>query len=166
MSSGSQLLAPKPRGSLTGRAVVLALVVGLLVLSLAVPVRSWFAQRAEVSGLQAKVAAARERVAELQILQERWTDPAFVVAEARRRLHFVLPGEVGYTTIGAGETPVTGPALTPAIGSWYDKLWTALGQADLGSASGGQVPGGNKVMKVAPQRNGYPSLCRRLTNPR
>ncbi|MSO27179.1 MAG: septum formation initiator family protein [Candidatus Nanopelagicales bacterium] len=130
MSSGSQLLAPKSRGSLTGRAAVLALVFGLLVLTLAVPVRTWFAQRAEISGLEANVAAARDRVVELQILQERWTDPAFVVAEARRRLHFVMPGEVGYTTMGADALPAAGPALMPAAVSWYVKLWTAVEQAD------------------------------------
>ncbi|MDA3021531.1 MAG: septum formation initiator family protein [Actinomycetota bacterium] len=132
MSSGSQLLAPKQRGSLTGRAAILALVFGLLLLTLAVPVRTWFAQRAEISGLQANVAAARDRVAELQILQERWTDPAFVVAEARRRLHFVMPGEVGYTTLGAAALPGAVPEQAGSPGSWYDKLWTALGQADQG----------------------------------
>ena len=130
MSSGSQLLAPKQRGSFTGRAAVLALVLGLLVLTLAVPVRSWFAQRAEISGLEANVAAARERVAELQILQERWTDPAFVVAEARRRLHFVMPGEVGYTTIGADGLPTEAAVAGVSAGTWYDKIWTAVEQAD------------------------------------
>ncbi len=130
MSSGSQLLAPKQRGSLTGRAAVLALVFGLLVLTLAVPVRSWFAQRAEISGLEANVASARERVAELQILQERWTDPAFVVAEARRRLHFVMPGEVGYTTIGADGLPAEAALVGVSAGTWYDKIWSAVEQAD------------------------------------
>ncbi len=130
MSSGSQLLAPKQRGSLTGRAAVLALVFGLLVLTLAVPVRSWFAQRAEISGLEANVPAARERVAELQILQERWADPAFVVAEARRRLHFVMPGEVGYTTIGAAGLPAEAALVGVRAGTWYDKIWIAVEQAD------------------------------------
>ena len=130
MSSGSQLLVSKQRGSFTGRAAVLALVLGLLVLTLAVPVRSWFAQRAEISGLEANVAAARERVAELQILQERWTDPAFIVAEARRRLHFVMPGEVGYTTIGADGLPAEAAVVGVSAGTWYDKIWTAVEQAD------------------------------------
>ena len=127
MSSGSQLLAPKQRGSLTGRAAVLALVFGLLVLTLAVPVRSWFAQRAEISGLEANVAAARERVAELQILQERWTDPAFIVAEARRRLHFVMPRQhwlgyvpaLGTTKSGLPSSkPINWHPPPPAPNSW------------------------------------------------
>ena len=130
MSSGSQLLAPKQRGSLTGRAAVLALVFGLLVLTLAVPVRSWFAQRAEISGLEASVPAARERVAELQILQERWADPAFVVAEARRRQHIVMPGEVGYTTTGAAGLPAEAALVGVRAGTWYDKIWIAVEQAD------------------------------------
>ena len=103
---------------------------GLLVLTLAVPVRSWFAQRAEISGLEASVPAARERVAELQILQERWADPAFVVAEARRRLHFVMPGEVGYTTTGAAGLPAEAALVGVRAGTWYDKIWIAVEQAD------------------------------------
>ena len=29
-----------------------------------------------------------------------WEDPAFVIAQARSRLHFVFPGEVGYVATG------------------------------------------------------------------
>ena len=133
MSPTPSLVAPARRGSLTGRAVILALVLAALVLMLAVPIRSWVAQRAEISGLQADVDAARARVAELEILKERWNDPAFVAAEARRRLHFVLPGEIGYTTIGADGKPVVETmAAAEALSrmTWVEKLWGALQEAD------------------------------------
>jgi cell division protein FtsB len=119
-------------GSFTGRALILALVAGTLLLTLAVPVRSWFAQRAEIAGLRADVDAARERVAALEVQKERWDDPAFVAAEARRRLHFVLPGEVGFVTLG------TDAALAGTDGDagsdvpWQENLWGALQEADRG----------------------------------
>ena len=62
---------------------MLALVAATLLLTLAVPVRSWFAQRAEIAGLRADVESARERVAALQDQKERWDDPAFVAAGQR-----------------------------------------------------------------------------------
>ncbi len=124
---------PKKRGSLTGRAAILVVVAGVLVVTLAVPVRAWFAQRAEISGLQADVEAARDRVASLTIQKERWQDPAFVAAEARRRLHFVLPGEIGYTTLGADGKPaleVAAAAIAVSKMSWYERLWTGAQEAD------------------------------------
>lgn len=118
------------QGSLTGRALILAVVLATLVLTLAVPVRSWFAQRAEIAGLRADVDAARARVQDLAVERERWQDPAFVAAEARRRLHFVLPGEVGYVTLGS-EAAITAEAASPGrVEPWYSALLGAVRAAD------------------------------------
>ena len=133
MSPSPSLAAPHGRGSLTGRAVILALVLAALVLMLAMPIRSWVAQRAEIASLQADVDAARARVAELQVLKERWNDPAFIAAEARRRLHFVLPGEIGYTTVGVDGRPLVETieaAKVLATMTWVEKLWGAVQEAD------------------------------------
>jgi hypothetical protein len=110
--------------------VVLALVGLILMVTLAVPVRSWFAQRAQIAGLRADVEAAQDRVSGLQVEKQRWADPAFVAAEARRRLHFVLPGEVGYVTLGSGEAASQAAAEAGTAGPWYSDLWGALQQAD------------------------------------
>jgi len=124
------------RASFTSRAVILALISAALIVTLAVPVRAWFAQRGQIASLRADVDAAQERVAGLQIEKQRWSDPAFVAAEARRRLHFVLPGEVGYVTLGSGADAAAaatddGVAQDP----WYTELWGALQQADEHVAS-------------------------------
>ena len=121
---------PQKAGSFTGRALVLALVVATLAISLAMPVRSWFAQRAETAGLRSDVDAARDRVAALELQKQRWDDPAFVAAEARRRLHFVLPGEVGYVTLGSAEEAAAAAADTGPQAPWYSSLWGALQEAD------------------------------------
>jgi cell division protein FtsB len=131
MSASSGLLDPRRKGSITGRALVLAVVLIILAVTLAVPIRSWFAQRAQIAGLEADVASAQAQVDSLTLQKERWADPAFVAAEARRRLHFVLPGEIGYVTLGADGQPLDGSGLgtTPAP-SWYASLYGALQQAD------------------------------------
>ncbi len=131
MSAPSGLLDPRRKGSITGRALVLAVVLVILAVTLAVPIKSWFAQRAQISGLEADVAAAQAQVDSLKLQKERWADPAFVAAEARRRLHFVLPGEVGYVTLGVDGQPLdgTGLGVTPNP-SWYTSLYGALQQAD------------------------------------
>lgn len=126
------------RGSVTSRALILIAVAIALVVTLAVPVRSWLAQRAEIAALQADVDAARLRVNELTLERERWSDPAFVAAEARRRLHFVLPGEVGYTTLGADGRPVLeAEAEAEALAAlpWHERLWLAVQEADAADTS-------------------------------
>ena len=131
MSVPSSLLDTRRKGSITGRALVLAVVLIILAVTLAVPIKSWFAQRAQIAGLEADVASAQAQVDSLKLQKERWADPAFVAAEARRRLHFVLPGEIGYVTLGVDGQPLDGSGLgtTPAP-SWYSSLYGALQQAD------------------------------------
>jgi len=129
----SEILVPVDKGSLTGRAAVFALALGLVVITLTVPVRSWFDQRASIAALEAEVAATRAVVAEQEVMQERWNDPAFIVAEARRRLHFLLPGEIGYTTLGADGLPIAEQVSNPEPVRdlpWYETLWGAVQAAD------------------------------------
>jgi len=144
----------RSRNSLTGRALILALVAVTLFLTLAGPVRTWFAQRAEIAELRADVEATRERVAALQIEQERWDDPAFIAAEARRRLHFVLPGEVGYVTLGM-ETAEEELAAAAAAADqeWYSTLWSAVREADTGSSENSKDAEGDAAKKDAAKKD-------------
>ena len=118
---------------MTGRALVLLAVFALLVVALSVPVRNWLAQRAEVTALQADIAASSERIAQLQTELARWSDPAFISTEARRRLHFVLPGEIGYVTIARDGRPaeeVLSEAAAQAPRGWHSLVWESIERAD------------------------------------
>lgn len=119
----------------TGRVVALIVVLAALAVTLAIPVRAWLTQRAEIAALEADVAAAQIRVADLQQELEDWNDPAFVIAQARSRLHFVFPGEVGYVVLGSDDRPVT-PDTTAAQRPvpWHEQLWESTRQADLAGA--------------------------------
>lgn len=119
----------------TGRAVALIVVLAALAVTLAIPVRAWLSQQAEIAALEADVAAAQMRVADLELELEDWNDPAFVIAQARSRLHFVFPGEVGYVVLGSDDRPVAAdPTTDDRPVPWYAQLWESTRQADQASA--------------------------------
>jgi len=121
---------PTSGPSVTGRAFVLGLVGVTMVISLAVPVRAWFGQRASLASLRSEVEAAQKRVADLKVQNQRWNDPSFIAAEARTRLHFVLPGEVGYVALGLPDDVAAAQATQPPPAPWFSSLWSSLRQAD------------------------------------
>lgn len=117
---------------------MLGLVVCALVLSLAYPAKEFLAQRGEIGRLQQDQREAQARVTELEERKRRLADPAYVKAQARARLNFVLPGETVYVVVppagsaaGAGAKPEATEA--PEDGSWYGRLWGTVRTAD-GSA--------------------------------
>ena len=116
--------------AVTGRAVVLGLVIVTLLISLSVPVRAWFTQRAQLASLRDEVAAAQVRVEELKRQRAQWDDPTFIAAQARTRLHFVLPGEVGYVALGLPADVAAAQAVAPPPDPWYSSLWSSMQQAD------------------------------------
>ena len=125
--------------NLTGRAAVVLLVLGALVVSYAQSLRVWFDQHQQITGLQKEIADREQRVGELEDEIARWDDEAFVRAQARQRLGWVMPGEVGYRVIGADGKPVQTPR--PAAGAvptpTGDPTWYAKA---VGIASGSPVP--------------------------
>jgi hypothetical protein len=112
--------------------------VAALAVTLAVPVRELLSQRSEIAALQVEVTEGQERVDDLTERVADWNDPAYVVAQARSRLHFVFPGEVGYVVLGADERPLTaeGTTATPLKIPWYGRMWQSLRLADGGAVAG------------------------------
>jgi len=104
----------------------------MLALLLASPAQRYFSQRAQISALQHQLSASQERVREARIELGRWRDPAYIKAQARARLHFVMPGETQYIVIDPNKS---GPASTtnqnvvadlPAQSAWYQKLISSI----------------------------------------
>jgi cell division protein FtsB len=116
-------------GLSTGRAVVLAAVLCALALTLAVPMRTYFSQRAEATqlaqqrrDLEADVARLRERRAQQQ-------DPHHTETEARERLRLVMPGDTAYIVQvpGIEQPAVPTPAAAPRKPDpWYTRLWNSM----------------------------------------
>jgi cell division protein FtsB len=127
------------RTSSTGRAVIVVCVLAALAVTLAVPIRELLTQRAEIDSLSDEVAAAQVRVDDLTDRVADWQDPAFVAAQARTRLHFVFPGEVGYVVLGADDRPLDPdaiPAEEAAEQPWFAKAWDSVQRADRPDSSG------------------------------
>jgi cell division protein FtsB len=116
--------------STTRRAAMLAIVVCALALSVAVPLRTYLAQRTEVQVQEQRRAELRAQVEQLEQREAALNDPAQVEAEARRRLRYVLPGETPYVVELPGDHDNTGsgaPAQQPAQQqSWYETLWNTV----------------------------------------
>ena len=122
------------------RAMVLGVVL-LVAFSMLFPtVRAYLGQRAELDTLAAQVAAAEQQEEVLAADLDRWGTDAYVAAQARERLSYVLPGETAYRVIDpevvvdvpALESQVpgvlSGPALPPggAVAPWYATVWESV----------------------------------------
>jgi len=120
------------------RAAILAAVVCALTLTVAGPVRTYFAQRTEMNQLAASEAALRKQIAELESQKAKLADPVFIAAQARERLGFVKPGDIPYQVQlppGALVEEETGPATQSTGRStdpWYTALWHTIADTPHG----------------------------------
>lgn len=122
------------RPALSARAGAALGVVVVLITILALPGREWITQGTRMAQLESEVAWYTQRVAELEEAEERWEDPAYVEAQARARLHFVRPGEVGYVVLteDATQAPVASArpmAQAPEGGPWWSAVWSTVESA-------------------------------------
>jgi cell division protein FtsB len=125
------------------RAAVLAAVVCVLTLTIAGPVRTFFAQRTEMHQLATTEAALRQQIADLEQQKGKLSDPAYIAAQARERLGFVLPGDIPYQVQlppGAAAEP-TEPGSAAATSRnndpWYTSLWHTIADAPHGPPAAG-----------------------------
>lgn len=129
-------------------AVVCALV-------LAPPLRLYVQQQQDIAVLQGEIAQRTDEVDRLETEVGLWGDDAYVAAQARERLNFVRPGEIGYrvpdpapstedvavpTMSSDGTTSLdeddvaalTRPDAAPE-GTWYDRLWSSVEAVGTGT---------------------------------
>ena len=118
-------------GSAARRAAILAAVVCVLTLTIAGPVRTYFAQRTEMNQLAATEARLRAEIADLEQQRVKLADPVYIAAQARQRLGFVKPGDIPYevqlppTAALPGEPGAEAEAARPG-GPWYTSLWHTI----------------------------------------
>ncbi|MCV6963231.1 septation inhibitor protein [Mycobacterium intermedium] len=112
------------------RAAVLAAVVCVLTLTIAGPVRTYFAQRTEMEQLAATEAALRSQIAELEQRKGQLSDPAYIAAQARERLGFVKPGDIPIQVQLPQVTPSRAPGAEEPMPTkndpWYTALWHTI----------------------------------------
>ena len=150
IAESAELQSEQRMGFTARRAAVLAAVVCVLTLTIAGPVRTYFAQRTEMRQLAASEAALRAEIAELEEQKIKLADPAFIAAQARERLGFVMPGEIPYQVQlppGAIVTDDADDAPTALVNNdpWYTSLWKTIADEPHGAPppappEPGQVP--------------------------
>ena len=116
------------------RAAVLAAVICVLTLTIAGPVRTYFAQRTEMDQLTASEAALRHQIADLEQKKGKLGDPAYIAAQARERLGFVMPGDTPFQvqlppTAAVSPQPGAETAKPASNDPWYTALWHTIADA-------------------------------------
>lgn len=124
------------RSRLTGRAAFLALVVCSLVVALAYPMRQYVSQRAEIAEQERMMDDARARLEQLKDEKARLQDDMYVRRLAREHLHYVLPGETGYTVIDPEAAQQQREEGGAADQPWYSNVWNGVDSADAEGAEG------------------------------
>lgn len=127
------------RLGLTRRALAVVSVVVVLALSYANSLRIYLEQQREFGQAQQQIAERTARIGQLEDELNRWNDPAYVKAQARDRLGWLLPGETGFKVVGPDGEPIgTGVVLNTSTQlppgehppMWFDRLWGSLKTAD------------------------------------
>jgi hypothetical protein len=92
-----------------------------------------------VAATKAEIAERQSRIAVLQDELANWQDEEYVKTQARQRLGWVVPGEIGYKVVDANGKPLGGGAeisvettesVKPPEDAWWAKLWGSVAAAD------------------------------------
>lgn len=131
------------RRGISTRLLILFIVLFSIAVTLAPPTQHYFAQRAQISALEASVESNRKKLVEARAELERWRDPEYVRSQARNRLHFVLPGERQYIILGAqNQVSDTNEAAAPVnedfpLGvPWYARIISSITSVGVGTSAG------------------------------
>jgi cell division protein FtsB len=105
----------------------------IFALVLAPPIQHYFNQRAQINALRAQVDGDRAALEAARLELMRWQDPDYVKAQARERLHFVMPGERQYIITGTptGEPEAVANKVADQLedGSpWYTRMIASITQ--------------------------------------
>lgn len=119
------------------RAAILATVICVLTLTIAGPVRTYFAQRTEMKQLAASESALRQQISDLEQQKGKLGDPVYIAAQARERLGFVMPGEIPYQVqLPPGAALPANPGTQPKAAAnndpWYTSLWHTIADSPHG----------------------------------
>lgn len=126
----TQRQAP-PHVVYTPRAIALGMAFVAVLLLVAVPMREFLSQRAEIARVESERAAAQARVDQLTAERSSFDDPKTIERLARERLHYTYPGQ---TDVLLATPPKDAPLQAVKHGraqvskdnaTWYSRLWSS-----------------------------------------
>lgn len=130
----------RSRPALTSRAAILALVVCVIALSLAYPLREYIAQRAEITELREENARTKENVADLEQRNDELQRRPYIEQEARTRLHYQYPDEKAYVVVGDDGGDTADKRATKSPDPWFTQLWKSVRKADEAEPKREEIP--------------------------
>jgi cell division protein FtsB len=139
--------------------MILALLV-LGVVVLAPSLKLLIQQRAQIANLEQSVANQKAHVTALKGQVGRWDDPAYIEAQARNRLLFVLPGEYSYLVIpnATATAPKDATPISRQIQStnidWVQALSSSILSAGLSTQTKSQLTTTNNSPLDSPTSTG------------
>jgi cell division protein FtsB len=116
------------------RALAFIVIIFILTLAIAPPVKHYFTQRAQINSFESQLSADNVALQKAREELLRWQDPEYIKSQARERLHFVLPGERQYIVVDGSTTPTQentteiASALTDGQ-PWYARLIASISEA-------------------------------------
>lgn len=113
---------------------MLVLVLAVLAMSYASSMRAYLEQKDHLESLRASIAASEDNIAEMQREKRRLDDPAYIEAQAKSRLGWVMPGEIGFQVIDENgeplghESTLSDPAELAVENepAWWDTAWASM----------------------------------------
>jgi cell division protein FtsB len=130
--------------------IMLLVVVGVVVL--APSLKLLIEQKQQIAALQKSVDQQKQDVSSLKTQVGRWSDPAYIEAQARNRLLFVEPGEYSFlvipTTSSASTSngqPISKHLQTTRV-DWVKSLTGSLFTAGLSNASATTLTKGSTIV--------------------
>jgi cell division protein FtsB len=134
----------------SGFTALMFVVIVMFVVIIAPGLRVYVEQRAQLAALHADVDAKTEQNADLTDEIARWSDPAYIKAEARDRLYYVMPGETSFLIID--DVPAAGSdsgAVSDTIGTtnvdWLSSVFASGMTAGLSTQTPEQLESNGTV---------------------
>ena len=127
-------VAARRRPRLTGRSLVLVLVLAVLAVSYASSLKAYLQQRAHIADLKAQIAERSDDIDALEREKRRWDDEAYVRAQARDRFGYLMPGETAYVVLDEDGKPLEtrselhdpSQVLREPPTAWWQDAWSSV----------------------------------------
>jgi cell division protein FtsB len=122
---------PRDRAPVTGRALLLGVLVVLLVVVLAAPANRYFGSRNDRQTAAEQLRSDQQELAKLRTQLAQWSDPGYIQRQARDRLQYAMPGDVVYVVVRPGQqsqiTTTSGDSRADKSSpTWNQRLWQSV----------------------------------------
>jgi len=103
VSSSSARNVLMNRLNIDARALVFIALGLVTVISVAPELTTWYNMQVQIADLKKQNEATRNSLSQMKEDLKRWDDPAYVRAQARNRLYYVMPGEISFLVMDANK---------------------------------------------------------------